>query len=230
VPDLVAAAGEVGWSVVSGGALGIDAAAHEAALDQGVVQLAVLPCGSDNPYPPRNRALFDRIAGAPGSGILYAQPRGRAPTRSMFASRNRIIVGLAAALIVVEAELRSGSIGTGRLGLAMGIPTAVIAGSRGCAALAAAGAMRFPSELEGAALRRATRAWLEAIVGGRHVVPTRPRWPQSLAWLHERIEAAGARGLTVDDVPDRLAGIVGLTEAETLGLVQEIAPGRYVLA
>jgi DNA processing protein len=230
VTDLVAAAGEVGWSVVSGGALGIDAAAHQAALEHGVPQLAVLPCGSDNPYPPRNRPLFERIVAAPGSGVLYAQPRGRTPTRSMFASRNRIIVGMAAALVVVEAEPRSGSIGTGRLGLAMGTPSAVMAGSRGCAALAAAGATRFPADLEGASLRRATRAWLEAVVGGRHVVPARPRWPQGSSWLHDRIEAAGARGLTVDDLPDRLAGIVALTEAETMGLVQEIAPGRYVLA
>lgn len=230
VPDLVAAARDVGWSVVSGGALGIDASAHRAAVELEVPQLVVLPCGSDNLYPARNRDLFEAVARSPGSGLLFAQPRGRSPTRSMFASRNRIIVGLAAALVVVEADLRSGSMGTGRLGLASSTPTAVVAGSRGCAALAAAGAHPFPRDLEGEPLRRATRAWLEAVVGGRHLVPARPRWPSALQWLYARIVAAGARGITVDELPDRLGGVVALTEAETMGLVQEISPGRYVLA
>ena len=229
VGPLVTAAYELGWSVVSGGALGIDARAHQEALARGVPQLAVLPCASPDYYPPGNRDLFERIAAAPASGLLFALGASRPPCRGIFASRNRIVVGLASALVVVQAGARSGSVGTGRLGLSTGTPTAVLPGSRGCAALAAAGAFRLPPA-DDAELGSTVRRWLEAVLEGRTLGEQGGAWPKRLAWLRDAIAARGAQGLNLDALPDPLAGVVALTEAETLGLITELAPGRYVLA
>src|SRR5262245_16478731 len=106
-----AAAG--GWSVVSGGALGIDAAAHEGALALPVRTFAVLGCGVDVVYPDRHRTLFGRICA--NGGLLSEHPPGTQPRRQQFPSRNRLIVALADAVVVVEAAHRSGALITARI-------------------------------------------------------------------------------------------------------------------
>ncbi|MGB1015634.1 MAG: DNA-processing protein DprA, partial [Nannocystaceae bacterium] len=123
------AARELGWSLISGGALGIDAAAHRAAIDVGLPQVAVLPCGSDQIYPPGNRRLMAEILEQPDSGILFAHPPGTKTVRAMFASRNAVVVGLADAVVVVEAAMRSGSTLTGRLARRSKTRLAAIVGS-----------------------------------------------------------------------------------------------------
>ncbi len=86
--DLAAA----GWTVVSGGAFGIDAAAHAGALAAHGATVAVLACGVDVAYPPRHDALFARIA---GDGLLVSEvPPGAAPHRGRFLVRNRLIAAL----------------------------------------------------------------------------------------------------------------------------------------
>ncbi|MBT6094718.1 MAG: DNA-protecting protein DprA [Rhodospirillaceae bacterium] len=103
--------GHAGLSVVSGLALGIDAAAHRGALASGTV--AVLGGGVDVIYPRQNRKLHDAIAEA---GALISEVRpGEAPTARHFPRRNRIISGMARGVVVVEASLRSGSLITARL-------------------------------------------------------------------------------------------------------------------
>jgi predicted Rossmann fold nucleotide-binding protein DprA/Smf involved in DNA uptake len=101
VEPMVHAAGQCGWSIVSGGAIGIDGDAHAAALTAGVPQLVVLPCGSDRAYPPQHAGLFQEIAAAPRSGVLYAHPPGTVPTKGMFASRNAVMVALCDAVAIV---------------------------------------------------------------------------------------------------------------------------------
>ncbi|TPV96702.1 MAG: hypothetical protein B7733_03425 [Myxococcales bacterium FL481] len=229
VPAMVAAAGGCGWSIVSGGALGIDGDAHRAALAHGVPQLAVLPCGRDRPYPPDHEMLFARLVREGGGGLLFAQPQGAAPSRSMFASRNTIVVGLARAVIVAQAAVRSGSFGTGRLALRQGKRVLVGAGSRGCATLMALGAERMPAATELADLQAAIEGWLEAVVDDRPA-PWTDAWPGHLQWLRPYFAERGSRGLTVDDLPDPLAGLCALTEAESRRLVEEVAPGRFVAA
>lgn len=99
-----------GWTVVSGGAFGIDAAAHTGALAAGGVTVAVLACGVDVAYPPRHDALFARIG---AEGLLVSEvPPGSAPHRSRFLVRNRVIAALTRGTVVVEAALRSGSLST----------------------------------------------------------------------------------------------------------------------
>lgn len=108
--------GAAGWAVVSGLARGIDAAAHEAALPAGT--LAVLAGGIDVITPPENAALAARIA-AEGA-LVSEQPAGLEPQARHFPRRNRIVSGLARAVVVVEAAAHSGSLITARAALDQG--------------------------------------------------------------------------------------------------------------
>lgn len=108
--------GAQGHVVVSGLARGIDAAAHEASLATGTI--AVLAGGLDHPYPPENEALCRRIAGE--GALLSEAPFGTAPTAHHFPRRNRLISGLAAGVVLVEAAERSGSLITARFALEQG--------------------------------------------------------------------------------------------------------------
>jgi len=101
-----------GYAVVSGGAIGIDAAAHRGALDAGGETVAVMATGLDIAYPARNRPLFGEIVATGRGALLSPFPLGVPPRRYRFVRRNRIIAGLADAVVVVEAGLASGSLYT----------------------------------------------------------------------------------------------------------------------
>ena len=101
---------ESGWAVVSGGAFGIDKAAHLGALAAQGLTVAVLACGVDLAYPPSHDALFARIA---ADGLVVSEvPPGSAPHRTRFLVRNRVIAALTRGTVVVEAALRSGALST----------------------------------------------------------------------------------------------------------------------
>jgi DNA processing protein len=105
--DLAYGLAERGWTVVSGGAFGIDAAAHRAALAAGGLTVAVLACGVDRPYPVGNAAMFERIA---ETGLLISEwPPGSEPLRHRFLIRNRLIAAATVGTVVVEAAARSGA-------------------------------------------------------------------------------------------------------------------------
>jgi len=105
--DLAYGLADRGWTVVSGGAYGIDAAAHRAALSAGGLTVAILASGVDRPYPLGHANLFDRIA---ETGLLVSEwPFGSAPHRVRFLVRNRVIAALTRGTVVVEAASRSGS-------------------------------------------------------------------------------------------------------------------------
>ncbi|MYE01848.1 MAG: DNA-protecting protein DprA, partial [Alphaproteobacteria bacterium] len=122
---LARALGEAGFTVVSGLARGIDAAAHRGALASGTI--AVLAGGIDQPYPPQNRALFDAIA---ADGLALAEnPPGFQARAQDFPRRNRIVAGLAAGVVVIEAAARSGSLITARLAAEEGRQVFAVPGS-----------------------------------------------------------------------------------------------------
>ncbi|QGN32131.1 DNA-processing protein DprA [Microlunatus sp. Gsoil 973] len=117
-----------GWTVVSGGAFGIDAAAHRGALSASGPTVAVLACGVDAGYPPGNHSLFEAIA---ADHLLVSElPPGMHPTRVRFLARNRIIAAMTRGTIVVEAAIRSGARNTANWAVAcnrqvMAVPGAV---------------------------------------------------------------------------------------------------------
>lgn len=120
-----------GWTVVSGAAYGVDGAAHRGALTAGGATVGVLACGVDVAYPPGHADLIGQVG---EHGLLIAElPPGDHPTRSRFVQRNRVIAALTRGTVVVEAELRSGSLVTARrarqLGrVVMGVPGPVTSG------------------------------------------------------------------------------------------------------
>ncbi len=122
---LAQALGQAGFVVVSGLARGIDAAAHEGALETGTV--AVLGGGVDDVYPPDNAGLYDRVVDR-GCVVSESRMGARAQARD-FPRRNRIISGLSRGVIVVEAEIRSGSLITARLAAEQGRDVFAVPGS-----------------------------------------------------------------------------------------------------
>jgi DNA processing protein len=115
-----------GWTVVSGGAFGIDAAAHRGALAAGAPTIAVLACGVDRAYPAGHGALFHRIA---EEGLLVSEwPPGAAPHKHRFLVRNRLIAALTRGTVVVEAAARSGAQATARRAQRLGRSVMVVPG------------------------------------------------------------------------------------------------------
>ncbi|MGW0820926.1 DNA-processing protein DprA [Streptomyces sp. NPDC002845] len=109
---------ERGWVVVSGGAYGVDGAAHRGALGADGATVAVLACGVDRPYPRGHTELIRRIA---EQGLVVGElPPGDHPTPSRFVLRNRVIAALTRGTVVVEAAHRSGALATARAAQRMG--------------------------------------------------------------------------------------------------------------
>jgi DNA processing protein len=105
--EISAGLAERGWTVVSGGAFGIDAAAHRAVLAAEGLTVSVLACGVDRPYPVGNSSLFERIA---ETGLLISEwPPGSEPLRHRFLIRNRVIAAATVGTVVTEAAARSGA-------------------------------------------------------------------------------------------------------------------------
>jgi DNA processing protein len=136
--------GKSGFCIVSGLAQGIDAAAHEGALDADALTVAFLGHGIDRIYPAENRELAHRIASA---GALCSEyPLGSPPRKEHFPRRNRLISGLSLGTLVVEAAKRSGSLISARLAAEQGREIFAIPGSihnpmsRGCHQLIRQGA------------------------------------------------------------------------------------------
>ena len=118
--------GAAGVTVVSGLARGVDGAAHKGALETGTA--AVLAGGVDDVYPHQHAELYQSIL-ACGGCVVSENPPGRTASAADFPRRNRIIAGLARAVVVVEAELRSGSLITARLAAEMGREVLAVPGS-----------------------------------------------------------------------------------------------------
>lgn len=114
-----------GLSVWSGGALGIDAAAHEGALDAGGVTVVIAGGGLDRPYPKEHVPLFDRVL-ASGGALLARAPDEAPPTPRGFILRNELLAALTVVTVVVEAGLRSGARSTAAAARRLGRPLCIV--------------------------------------------------------------------------------------------------------
>jgi DNA processing protein len=181
---------ERGVHVVSGGALGIDGAAHRGALEGRGGTTVVLGTGTDVFYPARHASLFDQIL-ASGGALASLLPDGSGPRPGTFPQRNPLIAALADVVIVVEADVKSGSLSTARAGRGFGKLIVAYPGSPGCDRLLASGA----------AIAERPDDVLAALEGT-------PRMPRVLAPELQRIReaaASGARGV------DAIAAATGLS-------------------
>lgn len=177
-----------GVHVVSGGALGIDGAAHRGALAGGGTTTVVLGSGVDVPYPVRHAALFEDVV-AGGGTLVSLFPDGTQPLRSTFPQRNPLIAALADVVIVVEADVRSGSLSTAAAARGLGRLVVAWPGSRGCERLLAAGAALIESETDA-----------ELALSGTPRYPAPRTLDVSAQLVHDAI-ANGAAG--VDDIVRR---------------------------
>jgi len=220
--DGLVAAGEIGLglalagvAVVSGLARGVDAAAHQGALDVGGATIAVLGTGIDRVYPPEHRDLSERIA---IEGLLLTEfPPGSAPEDWHFPRRNRIISGLSKAVVVVEAKEKSGSLITARLAAdqgrdVMAVPGTFVGGrNRGANALLRDGAKLVESAVD-----------ILQELGIQASLPrsgTESQSPQVIEF-------------TVDDIAAQLQippgeALARLMEWELTGEIQRIGSGRF---
>ena len=207
--------GERGWTVVSGGAFGIDAAAHRGALAAEAPTMAVLACGVDRPYPAAHGALFGRIVEC---GLLVSEwPSGCAPLRHRFLVRNRLIAALTRGTVVVEAAARSGAQATARRARALGRQVLVVPGpvtsamSVGCHEL-------LRDEEAGARLVASAEHVIEAVGGiGTDLAdpPERPSGPRDgLSDLATRV--LDACPVRMGASADRLAAIAGCDVLDVL--------------
>ncbi len=118
--------GSLGWTVISGAAVGIDAAAHHGALAADGVTIAVVAGGVDVPYPRAHAPLLTAIV---DQGVVVSEvPLGESVRRQRFLSRNRVIAALARATVVIEAAERSGTAATARAAYTMARPVLAVPG------------------------------------------------------------------------------------------------------
>jgi DNA processing protein len=212
-------AAELGWAVVSGGALGIDAAAHRGALAARRPTFAVLGCGIDVVYPDRHAALFEEIAAS--GGLLTEYPPGTPPRGRQFPARNRLVAALADLVVVVEARIGSGALVTARLAARLGRRLLAVPGSPGTEALLTSGAAERIDDDAGlavalsggpAAPARVPPAFLVPLLGALRGLPARRGAP---------VELALKLGLSL---PDTLALVA---EAELDGWIRRVPGGGF---
>lgn len=219
-----------GVCVVSGLALGIDAAAHRGALDAGGATVGVLGGGHRHFFPRANAALADAIVAGGGAVISpYAPEQAAEPWQ--FLARNAIVAGLADGVVVVEAAARSGALNTASHAANFGIPVMAFPGDvdrvkvAGCLAL-----LR-----DGATLVRDARDVLEAI-GLSIAVPVEDAPPPALGEeARALLETLGDGEMPFDALAARLdvgAGTLAarLVELELCGLVETRGGARYARA
>ena len=216
--------GAAGLAITSGLALGVDAAAHEGALDADGITLAVAGTGLDRIYPARHAMLADRIA---ERGALVSElPLGAAPLPAHFPRRNRIVSGLSAGTLVVEASLKSGSLITARLAAEQGREVFAIPGSihnplaRGCHRLIRQGAKLV--ETAGDVLEE-----LGPLLGitGTDTPPATVGQRAALAPAGQRL--LGLMGFDTVS-PDELADRSGLAAGEVSGTLLLLELGGWV--
>ncbi|MBL8625403.1 MAG: DNA-processing protein DprA [Myxococcales bacterium] len=209
---LAAHAAARGWCVVSGGAIGVDSAAHRGALAAGGATVVVLGTGLDVVYPERNRGLYTEVVEA-GGALVSMFRRGQPPRRGHFVARNAVIAAWAEAVVVVAAERGSGSLSTAAAARRLGVGVAAVAGTAGADALIRAGASAVASGAD-----------LERVLAGEAVRPTRRDLDDDERALWEALAAAP------DGDAVALAGVLGWRAAAVAAALDELCDAGWARA
>jgi DNA processing protein len=219
-----------GVSVVSGMAIGIDSAAHRGALDAGGTTIAVLACGPDVVYPPRERRLYRRIVET--GAVVSEYPPGEGARRHQFPARNRIMAAFGRAVVVVEATDPSGSLITADLALKFGRTVGAVPGQVGVRA--AEGTNRLIKD--GAHLVRDAQDVLDLIfgVGVGHAPdpPDAAEAPDEEAGEPRRSPLEPARGPRLDPSLRPVLELIeqGVVTADRLALEGGLQPQDAAIA
>jgi DNA processing protein len=225
--ELAAGLARAGVSVVSGGARGVDAAAHEGALSAGGHTVAVLGTGVDVVYPAEHRDLFGRIV-AGGGALVSEQPDGTPGFKANFPARNRIVSGMSDAVVVVRAGERSGALVTAAWARSQGVPVLAVPGD--VRDPLSAGTLRLLRE--GARVAASAGDVLAAIgiAVAEAACPELPRLGAAesalLSALARRPRHAGEVARAAGLAPG--AALAGLLALEIQGLCEQ-RPGHYFL-
>jgi DNA processing protein len=220
--DLAAA----GATVISGMAIGIDAAAHRGALAAGGRTIAVLAGGADVIYPARESRLYRRITDGAGAA-LSEHPAGALPRKRDFPARNRIMAALASFVLIVEAAEPSGSLITARLAQSLGREVGAVPGQVGTRVAAGTnGLLR-----DGAAFITCAQDVLDRLAGVGAASLTRAGPPLdgdlrlALDLVERGASTADELALAAEAEPSRAA--VALAQLELLGYAKADASGAY---
>lgn len=227
-----------GVQIISGLARGIDGISQQAAMEAGGASYGVLGCGVDICYPPENREIFMQCVRT--GGILSEYPPGTAPRAGLFPARNRIISGLADAVVVVEARERSGTLITVDMALEQGREVFALPGragdvlSCGCNFLIRQGAamalspqdiLEYLSAIGGEKSRPAenneafdTSGKREAAAAKHSPCPSGSRQRKMWQLLEDNPQSFG----TLHEVFCRQKGMENTTVAETAGLLADL--------
>lgn len=233
-------AAERGIVVVSGGARGCDAFAHEAALRNGGRTVAFLGGGCNNPYPSCNVGLFQRIVDG-GGAVVSEYPWDFAPKPWGFRARNRLIAGLARATLIVEAGLPSGTFSTADEALSAGKDVLAVPGSifsptsQGANALIAQGAL--PVTDEEAYGELLDRLFPESVSAARYEQASLFEGPSYKPVAAERdalLDALRANPMRLEQIVSELqseepaaALMAHVARLEALGAIERFPDGRF---
>lgn len=230
---LAAELGRLGWTIVSGMAAGIDGAAHRGALEAGSPTVAVMGTGIDLTFPSRHAVLRRDIERT--ACVVTEEEPGTPPLPYNFPRRNRLIAGLARAVIVVEAPIRSGAMHTAHQAVDLGREVFAVPGPvdapevRGCHKLLREGAHLMESVRDLTAViglpAGADPTAIESAAAGA----TLPRPGSPARWIWERLDLTGLR---LSELRGRWRGtepvwLEALTVLELAGLIQRL-PGGMV--
>ncbi len=225
-----------GRCLVSGGAAGVDAAAHAGALDGGGRTVAVVGCGLDVAYPRANAALFRRIL-AEGGTLLGEHPPGARPMPANFVPRNRLIAALAVAVVVVAAGGRSGSLATARAAGSRGGGRVLVVpgapwdpGARGCNDLIREGATLVRGLDDVLDELRTPAAGTPAGLPCRPLPPGASRAARALLTLLVDGQVLGASRLAALSGLPATATAAAVVELELAGFVRRLPGGVQAVA